>query len=101
MSPLYTVLKIDKGNATFFEYYFGSSLWHKYMHKIANYGARHDRMSILQDDFMNMPIPYPSMNEQNKIAEFLLALDNYVNTIKLNLLKAQNWEKCLLQQMFV
>jgi type I restriction enzyme S subunit len=71
------------------------------MFKIANYGARHDRMSMIQDDFMSMPIPYPTDKEQNLISEFLLSLDTYISLIKDQYKQAKAWENGLLQQMFV
>lgn len=91
MSPLYTVLKQVKGNTLFFEYYFETNLWHRYMKKVANYGARHDRMNITNKDFLNMPIPYPAIEEQEKIANFVSITLNEINGLenKLRLLRKQ------------
>lgn len=101
MSPLYTVLKLTLGNKEFYEKYFETAYWHRYMKKIANYGARHDRMNILQDDFLNMPVPWPTLEEQNKIAKFLADLDKLFAIKQLELKNAKKWKKGLLQQMFV
>jgi type I restriction enzyme S subunit len=101
MSPLYTVLSPKKGNLEFLELYFQTTLWHRYMKLIANYGARHDRMNITITDFENLPIPFPSIEEQTKIANFLSAIDK---NIALAIKKTENtksYKKGLLQQMFV
>lgn len=101
MSPLYTVLELKKGNKYFYEKYFDTSLWHKYMKKVANYGARHDRMAISTSDLMDMPIPYPSEEEQAKIVDFVSSIDQLIE-LKVNQIKeAKEWKKGLLQQMFV
>ncbi len=101
MSPLYTILKPQKGSLSFFEHYFSASLWHKYMFGIANYGARHDRMNITIEDFENMPLPFPSHKEQQKIASFLTALDDKIGAIGAQIEGMEAWKKGLLQRMFV
>ncbi|HRN70746.1 MAG TPA: restriction endonuclease subunit S, partial [Candidatus Woesebacteria bacterium] len=101
MSPLYTILKAKKGNLVFLEKYFDTTYWHKYMFKIANYGARHDRMNILQDDFMNMPIPFPNLDEQQKIADFLSSIDDLINLTNQRITLAEKWKKGMMQRMFV
>lgn len=101
MSPLYTVLKLKKGNKYFYEKYFETNLWHRYMKRVANYGARHDRMAISNSDLMNMPIPYPSEEEQKKIVRFVLSIDRLLGLKKTQIEKAKEWKKGLLQQMFV
>jgi len=90
MSPLYTVFRIkENSNLTFFEYYFESSYWHKYMCSIANYGARHDRMNISSSDFFKLPLPYPCLEEQTKIADFLTSVDKRIQQLKK---KKELWE---------
>lgn len=101
MSPLYTVFRFTHGNADFFEAYFSTSLWHDYLRSIANSGARHDRMNITTSDFYKMPMPFPCLEEQQKIANFLTAIDDKINLTKKELEQAQRFKKALLQQMFV
>lgn len=78
-SPLYTIFraKEDK-NISFIENYFNSSYWHRYMKSVSNQGARHDRLNLTDDDFMGMPIPQPSKQEQEKIAEILSCCDKVI-----------------------
>jgi type I restriction enzyme M protein len=80
MSPLYTVLKPKVAYLDFLEKYFDTTKWHHYMCKIANYGARHDRMNISQKDLLQMPVPFPHISEQKKIADFLSSIDALIKT---------------------
>ncbi|MDO5105713.1 restriction endonuclease subunit S, partial [Capnocytophaga sp.] len=77
VSPLYTVFRIidDNINKNFLNHFFKSKFWHTYMKSIANYGARDDRMNIKDNDFFNLPIHFPTLAEQTKIASFLSKLD--------------------------
>jgi len=100
MSPLYTVLKCEKGNLEFFENYFNSNFWHKYMKGIANYGARHDRMNITKDGFEKLPIPFPSIKEQEKISNFLNDIDKQIQAVTSQLKQTKKFKKGLLQKMF-
>lgn len=78
-SPLYTVFRAKKDeNIKFIENYFKSNYWHRYMKSVSNQGARHDRLNLTDDDFMNMPIPQPSEKEQEKITEILSCCDKVI-----------------------
>ncbi len=101
MSPLYTVFRFEKQNLEFLEFFFETTVWHRYMKSVANYGARHDRMSITNDDLLGLPIPIPCRAEQQKITAFLSAVENklYFTTTQLD--QAQLFKKGLLQKMFV
>ncbi len=100
MSPLYTVFRFDNNNNDFFDHYFKTTCWHKYLKEISNTGARHDRMNISNNDFMNMPLMYPEEKEQQKMADSLTSLDNLINaqSQKIETLKAH--KKSLMQQLF-
>ena len=100
MSPLYLIFGFEKGNLDFFEYYFKGSGWHNYLKAKANYGARFDRINITTDDFMDMPIPYPHITEQKKIADCLSSLDKYINATKQKLQQLKEHKKGLMQRLF-
>ena len=76
VSPLYLCFHAkDEINPPYYEWYFRSSAWHRYIYMSGDSGARHDRVSIKDDTFFAMPINLPSEQEQNKIASFLQSLD--------------------------
>ena len=101
MSPLYTVFRFNEGNLGFMSYLFDTAIWHDYMFSIANFGVRFDRMNISQADFFEMPIAYPCIEEQTKIAQFLTELDDKINAVDAQIQSAQQWKQGLLQQMFI
>lgn len=101
ISPLYTIFRIktEKSNPLFYEIYFESNLWAYEAYKVANYGARSDRMNITNEDFFNMRLPYPPLSEQKAIADILSKADEEIDllTRKLDLLQSQ--KKGLMQQL--
>ena len=101
MSPLYSVFRFNSEDTEFYEQYYSSSFWHRYMKSVANYGARHDRMAISTKDFMNMPLPNPCPEEQQKIADFLSSIDRKIDFVSTALDHAKTFKKGLLQQMFI
>ena len=101
MSPLYTVFTVIQGNLKYLEYFFDSNFWHDYVKGVANSGARHDRMNITNKDFFDMPILYPCLEEQTKIANFLSAIDQKIEVVAQQIEQAKTWKKGLLQQMFM
>jgi type I restriction enzyme, S subunit len=100
MSPLYTVFGFDNGNDDFYEHYFRSTYWHGYLRHASNSGARHDRMAISNDAFMEMPLPTPSPTEQQKIADCLSSLDAVIAAEGDRLAALKDHKKGLMQQLF-
>ncbi|WP_051219838.1 restriction endonuclease subunit S [Rheinheimera baltica] len=100
MSPLYTVFKFKDERNDFYEHFFKTTGWHTYMRQASSTGARHDRMAISSDDFMAMPLPVSSADEQQKIAECLSSVDELMTAQarKLDVLKSH--KKGLMQQLF-
>lgn len=102
VSPLYTVFKMndDMQKNRYIEFYLKSSFWYRYMCEVANYGARHDRMNITNDDLFGMPIPLPPFAEQEKIAEILSAQDKIIELYKRKIEKLEKLKKAFMQKMF-
>lgn len=100
MSPLYTVFGFGSSDNDFYAHYFKSPHWHQYMRQSSSTGARHDRMSITNDDFMQLPLPVAGPQEQQKIADCLSSLDRLIaaEIQKLDILKA--YKTGLVQQLF-
>ena len=79
VSPLYLCFRAKKEiNPSFFEWYFRSSAWHRYVYMSGDSGARHDRVSIKDDTFFALPINLPSAHEQEHIASFLERIDQRI-----------------------
>ena len=72
VSPLYLCFRGNNDvNPEYFERFFKSSVWHRYIYMSGDSGARHDRVSIKDETFFEMPIHLPRNEEQKKIATFL------------------------------
>ena len=100
MSPLYTVFRFKDKEEDFYQHYFKTTGWHAYMRQASSTGARHDRMAIGSDDFMAMPLPVSSPNEQQRIADCLTSLDELIaaQARKVDALKTH--KAGLMQQLF-
>lgn len=80
VSPLYLCFRAKQEiNPLYFEWYFRSSAWHRYIYMSGDSGARHDRVSIKDDTFFAMPINIPSAQEQNRIALFLNIIEQRID----------------------
>ena len=99
MSPLYTVFCISSTEVStkFLKYYFQSSCWYRYIKGVANYGARHDRISISDGDFFNMPIALPLKEEQIAIAEVLATADHEIDLLQKDIEQEKKKKKALMQ----
>ena len=81
VSPLYLCFRAKREiNPLYFEWYFRSSTWHRYIYMSGDSGARHDRVSIKDDVFFAMPINVPSAKEQEKISLFLDVIERRIET---------------------
>lgn len=98
-SPLYTVFCISSTEVStkFLKYYFQSSCWYRYIKGVANYGARHDRISISDGDFFNMPIALPLKEEQIAIAEVLATADHEIDLLQKDIEQEKQKKKALMQ----
>lgn len=101
MSPLYYIFKSHDVDKKYLEYYFDTTAWHKFMKMNGDSGARSDRFAIKDSVFNQMPIPYPTIGEQEQIGSFFEKLDITItlNQQKLTLLKKQ--KQAYLQKMFI
>lgn len=78
MSPLYTVFRTHDIDSMYLEYYYKTTKWHRFMKLNGDSGARFDRFTISSTLFMEMPIPYPSIEEQEKIGVYFDNLDSLI-----------------------
>ena len=78
MSPLYTVFRVHDIADLYLEYYFKTTNWHRFMKLNGDSGARFDRFTISSTQFMEMPIPYPEVEEQKKIGAYFEHIDHLI-----------------------
>ena len=78
MSPLYTVFRTHDIDNLYLEFYFKTTKWHRFMKLNGDSGARFDRFTISSTQFMEMPIPYPMLDEQRKMGEYFDSLDHLI-----------------------
>ena len=100
MSPLYTVFRTHDINTTYLEHYFKTKCWHLFMKMNGDSGARFDRFSIATSLFMEMPIPYPEMDEQAKIGGYFDELDKLITLHQRKCEETKKLKKYMLQKMF-
>lgn len=100
MSPLYTVFRTHDIDNLYLEFYFKTTKWHRFMKSNGDSGARFDRFTISSTQFMEMPIPYPMLDEQRKIGEYFDSLDNLITLHQRKYEKLLNVKKSMLEKMF-
>ena len=100
MSPLYTVFRTYDIDNLYLEFYFKTTKWHRFMKLNGDSGARFDRFTISSTQFMEMPIPYPTLEEQRKIGEYFDSLDNLITLHQRKCEQAKKLKKYMLQKMF-
>ena len=105
MSPLYTVFRTQDIDNLYLEFYFKTTKWHRFMKLNGDSGARFDRFTISSTQFMEMPIPYPTLEEQKKIGEYFDSLDNLITLhqrkyMKYADLSVFDWEQRKLGDVF-
>ena len=101
MSPLYTVFRTHDIDNLYLEFYFKTTKWHRFMKLNGDSGARFDRFTISSTQFMEMPIPYPTLEEQQKIGEYFDSFDNFITLHQRKCEELKNIKKFMLQNMFV
>ena len=101
VSPLYLCFRAKKKiNPAFFEWYFRSSAWHRYVYMSGDSGARHDRVSIKDDTFFAMPINIPATQEQEHIASFLERIDQRIEMQRTLVENLKKYKRGVMQHIF-
>ncbi|EFQ8064214.1 TPA: restriction endonuclease subunit S, partial [Listeria monocytogenes] len=101
VSPLYYVFRTFDTNQSFLEYYFDGTVWHNFMLLNGDSGARADRFAIKDSVLKEMPIPYSTLYEQEKISFFLDEITIIINLHQNKLKKLSSLKKAYLQNMFI
>ncbi|EAK9822129.1 restriction endonuclease subunit S [Listeria monocytogenes] len=101
VSPLYYVFRTFNTNQSFLEYYFDGTVWHNFMLMKGDSGARADRFAIKDSVLKELPIPYPTLYEQEKISSFLDEITIIINLHQNKLKKLSSLKKAYLQNIFI
>ena len=103
VSTLYICFSLNEYiNSDYCEQFVESGLLVPELEKIAQEGARnHGLLNISLQEFFEVDLKIPSLDEQAKIANFLSAIDQKIEVTSQQIEQAKQWKKGLLQQMFV
>lgn len=103
VSPLYICFRPKSNiNSDYLKHYFEAGMTSKGIQRVAQEGARnHGLLNIGIADFLNLEIYVSSLEEQQKIADFLSAIDNKIELCEKQITDTEKFKKGLLQQMFV
>lgn len=99
-SPAYIILRSKKEiSDQFFKHYLKTN---KYINSLNSKleGIRDGKM-ISYKYFSEIKLPFPTILEQQKIANFLISIDKKIENIQTQIEQSQAFKKGLLQQMFV
>lgn len=102
LSTLYICFKVnEKNNSNFIKYFFETTKWHKEVSSISVEGARnHGLLNISVNDFFNIKISLPSVEEQQKIGFFFSKLDRQIELEEQKLEKLEEQKKGYMQKLF-
>lgn len=100
VSPAYHMFHGDGTDTRFYYAYFRSKQFVDIQLKPHVYGIR-DGRSIDIEGMKTIYIPYPSLQEQQKIGDFLEKIDDLTSNSQLELEKLKNNKSALLEKMFV
>lgn len=78
ISPLYLCFTVNNINRSFLLWFFKSPKWYRYIYLNGDSGVRHDRVSIKDDLFLDMPITIPLSAEQEKISKLFELIDRRI-----------------------
>jgi len=99
---VYHSFKVIKGNADFVEYYFATKLPDRQLSKLISSGARMDGLlNIGYEEFMGIPLMFPTTEEQTRIAIYFRHLDQLITLHQRKCDALQGIKKFMLQKMFV
>ena len=104
LSTLYITFSIDDSiSSDYLTYFFDTTLWHKDVSERATEEARsHGLLNIGAEDFLDIGICRPSsINEQQRIADYLTSLDSQITLQTQRLEKLKQIKSACLDNMFV
>ena len=89
-------------DAKFIEIMFSTKIPDRELGKLVSSGARMDGLlNISFDDFMNITIIIPTLEEQQAVGAYFSNLDNLINSYQEKITQLETLKKKLLQDMFI
>lgn len=99
VSPMYVIFQTkERLDSTYMEYLTKTHLFRHHV-KVGCSGSVRDSLNF--DEMEKFKFNIPSLNEQIKISQFLISLDNQLDLLESQIDKSKTWKKGLLQKMFV
>ena len=99
-SPIYITFEIVGQNIDFVGYYL---IRDAFINKARRYeqGTVYERMAVHPSDFVKVKVSFPSLPEQEKIANFLISIDKTIEVKQEQIARAGEWKKGLMQGLFI
>mgnify|MGYP002621121474 CR=1 FL=1 len=101
ISPLYLCFQVEDINKNYLLHYFMSNVWYSYIYSNGDTGVRHDRVSIKDETFLDMPLYIHTIDKQQEIAKMMDQVDAKIVLEESYLTKLQKQKDYLLAAMFV
>jgi type I restriction enzyme S subunit len=99
---VYHCFKLNNGVPEFFEQIFKAKFLDKQLRRLISSSARMDGLlNIGAKSFFSVKVIFPKIEEQEKIATYLRAIDAKIELVNVQLTKTQAFKNGLLQAMFV
>jgi len=90
----------DLISSDFYEHYFEAGLINESLTRVAHEGGRaHGLLNITPNDFFNIEIDFPPIEEQNQIATIMSTADREINLLKTKLKALKQQKKGLMQKL--
>jgi type I restriction enzyme S subunit len=102
VSTLYICFRLTGNNtdSLFYKYYFDSNLWNEEVRLIAKEGGRsHGLLNVGVDEFFDILLPLPPLEEQSKIAAILSSVDEAIEKTETIIEQTEKVKKGLMQQL--
>jgi len=102
VSTLYICFRLTGNNtdSLFYKYYFDSNLWNEEVRLIAKEGGRsHGLLNVGVDEFFDILLPLPPLEEQSKIAAILSSVDEAIEKTEAIIEQTEKVKKGLMQQL--
>ena len=102
VSPLYICFTPEEGtNSDFYLQYFEAGRFNREIYKIAQEGARnHGLLNVSTEDFFNSDLVFPSLGEQERIAEILVSCDKVIELKQKRIEEEKKKKKWLMHGFF-